>query len=76
MPAANIFFSLDHVYEVTLIWKDDYNGDRPHEALNFCTPNEDAAGVGFLKAYASESVQKGRRNFLCLPFILVGSIYP
>ena len=40
---ANIFFSLDHVYEVTKIWKDDYNGERPHEALKYCTPNEYAA---------------------------------
>ncbi len=40
---ANLFFSLDHVYEVTQPWKEDYNQERPHEALNYCTPNEYAA---------------------------------
>ena len=37
------FFSLEHVYEVTEPWKEDYNQERPHEALNYCTPNEYAA---------------------------------
>ena len=40
---ANLFFSLEHVYEVTKPWKDDYNQERPHEALNYNTPNEYAA---------------------------------
>jgi putative transposase len=40
---ANLFFSLEHVYEVTKLWKEDYNQERPHEALNYCTPNEYAA---------------------------------
>lgn len=40
---AHLFFSLQHVYEVTEPWKDDYNAERPHEALNFSTPNEYAA---------------------------------
>jgi putative transposase len=40
---ANLFFSLSHVRELTAIWKDDYNQERPHEALNFKTPNEYAA---------------------------------
>lgn len=40
---ANIFISLNHVYDITKPWKDDYNEQRPHEALNYCTPNEYAA---------------------------------
>jgi putative transposase len=40
---ANLFFSLHHVYEVTRPWKEDYNGQRPHEALGYCTPDEYAA---------------------------------
>jgi putative transposase len=40
---ANLFFSLHHVYELTKPWKEDYNEERPHEALNYCTPNEYAA---------------------------------
>jgi putative transposase len=40
---ANLFFSLDHVYAVTQPWKEDYNQERPHESLNYCTPNEYAA---------------------------------
>ena len=37
---ANIFFSLDHAREVTHSWIEEYNDDRPHEALNYQTPNE------------------------------------
>ena len=40
---ANLFFSLNHVYEVTQPWKEEYNQERPHEALNYKTPNEYAA---------------------------------
>jgi putative transposase len=40
---AHLFFSLQHVDEVTRPWKVDYNEERPHEALNYCTPNEYAA---------------------------------
>lgn len=40
---ANLFFSLEDVNEVTQPWKEDYNEERPHEALNYCTPNEYAA---------------------------------
>jgi putative transposase len=40
---ANLFYSLEHVYEVTQPWKEDYNQERPHEALNYNTPNEYAA---------------------------------
>jgi putative transposase len=37
---ANLFFSLEHVYDITKPWKEDYNQERPHEALNYCTSNE------------------------------------
>jgi len=37
---ANLFFSPHHVYDITKPWKDDYNEERPHQALNYCTPNE------------------------------------
>ena len=40
---ANLFFSLEHVYDITKPWKEDYNQERPHEALTNCTPNEYAA---------------------------------
>jgi putative transposase len=40
---AHLFHSLPHVGEVTWPWKEDYNAERPHEALNYCTPNEYAA---------------------------------
>lgn len=40
---ANLFFTLDNVYEVTKPWKVDYNEERPHESLNYFTPNEFAA---------------------------------
>lgn len=37
------FFSLDHIRELTCDWIHNYNDDRPHEALNYKTPNEYAA---------------------------------
>jgi putative transposase len=37
---ANLFFSLEHDYDITKPWKEDYNQERPHKALNYCTPNE------------------------------------
>lgn len=40
---ANLFFSLEHVYEVTQPWKADYNQERPHQALKYSTPNDYAA---------------------------------
>lgn len=40
---AHLFFSIHHVCEITSPWKEDYNEERPHEALNYCTPNEYAA---------------------------------
>ena len=41
---ANLFFTLQSVKDLTELWIDDYNNERPHEALNFKTPSEyDAA---------------------------------
>lgn len=37
---ANLFFSLQSVKDLTELWIDDYNNERPHEALNFKTPAE------------------------------------
>jgi putative transposase len=37
---ANLFFSLNHAREVTHSWIEEYNDDRPHEALNYKTTNE------------------------------------
>ena len=37
---ANLFFSLQQVRELTEKWQEDYNHERPHEALNFKTPAE------------------------------------
>jgi putative transposase len=35
---ANVFNSLEHTREVTNKWIDDYNNERPHQALNYQTP--------------------------------------
>lgn len=40
---ANKFFSFDHIRSLTSDWINNYNDDRPHEALNYKTPNEYAA---------------------------------
>jgi len=40
---ANKFFSFDHIRGLTSDWINNYNDDRPHEALNYKTPNEYAA---------------------------------
>ena len=40
---ANLFYSLDAIHEITNSWIKEYNEGRPHEALNYCTPNEYAA---------------------------------
>ena len=40
---AHLFFSIEHVYQLTEPWLTDYNSERPHEALKFRTPNEYAA---------------------------------
>lgn len=37
---ANVFFSLEHANQVTEPWIIDYNNERPHQSLNFLTPNE------------------------------------
>jgi len=37
---ANVFFSLEHANQVTEPWINDYNTERPHQSLNFCTPDE------------------------------------
>ena len=40
---ANKFFSFDHIRGLTSDWINNYNDDRPHEALNYKTTNEYAA---------------------------------
>lgn len=41
---ANLFFTLDQARDLTEQWIEDYNNERPHEALEFKTPAEyDAA---------------------------------
>jgi putative transposase len=37
---ANLFFSLEHAVQKTADWIQEYNNERPHEALNNLTPNE------------------------------------
>lgn len=37
---ANIIPSLEHLRELAHLWKNEYNNERPHEALNFKTPNQ------------------------------------
>ena len=37
---ANLFFSLQDVKDLTERWIEDYNYERPHEALDFKTPSE------------------------------------
>jgi len=50
---ANLFFSLHHVYEVTKPWNEDYNEERPHEALNLA--------VNFLLVF----FMTGNLNIIC-----------
>lgn len=37
---AHLFFSQEQVKQLTAAWIEDYNSERPHEALNFKTPAE------------------------------------
>lgn len=37
---VNLFFSLQDVKNLTERWIEDYNYERPHEALDFKTPSE------------------------------------
>lgn len=37
---AHLFFSQQQVKQLTAVWIEDYNNERPHEALNFKTPAE------------------------------------
>lgn len=37
---AHLFFSQEEVKQLTAVWIEDYNNERPHEALNFKTPAE------------------------------------
>lgn len=37
---ANMFFTLEQVRDLTERWVEDYNNERPHEALDFKTPSE------------------------------------
>ena len=40
---ANIFPSLKELQEITDRWIDEYNNERPHQSLNYKTPNHYAA---------------------------------
>lgn len=40
---AEIFSSIDQAQEITDFWVNDYNSNRPHQSLNFKTPDEYAA---------------------------------
>lgn len=40
---ANLFFSIEHAMQITQDWLQEYNGSRPHEALNYQTPINYAA---------------------------------
>ncbi len=40
---SNLFFTVAQAREITDRWVEEYNSDRPHEALKYQTPNEYAA---------------------------------
>lgn len=48
---AYVFRTIDEIREKTLEWKQDYNTNRPHAALNYRTPDEmkNLNDVGMLK---------------------------
>jgi putative transposase len=40
---ANIFKTIGHATEITRVWLNDYNNERPHQSLNYQTPESYAA---------------------------------
>jgi putative transposase len=40
---AHVFSTLEHARHVTERWIEDYNNERPHQALNYQTPMAYAA---------------------------------
>ncbi len=40
---ANLFRNIESAVEITNIWVQEYNNDRPHQSLNYKTPTEYAA---------------------------------
>jgi putative transposase len=40
---ANIFMDINHAQQITQLWIEDYNTQRPHQALNYQTPSNYAA---------------------------------
>jgi len=40
---ANLFYTIEHAMQITQDWLQEYNGSRPHEALNYQTPENYAA---------------------------------
>lgn len=40
---ANIFFSPEDATQITQVWVEDYNNERPHQSLNYKTPSDYAA---------------------------------
>jgi putative transposase len=40
---ANLFNSIEQANDITHVWVDDYNNERPHQSLNYQTPSNYAA---------------------------------
>ena len=59
---AHLFFSQQQVKHLTAAWIEDYNNERPHQALNFKSPTEYEAALGFIKAWASEILYKKKHR--------------